>query len=126
MKIAISSTGKSLESEIDARFGRCPYFLIVDVDNKEIKNAKAIENTAAGQMGGAGITAAEIVANEKVNAVITANLGPRAFSVFGQFGIKVYQGRGKIKDVIREFIEGKLIEMINSTGPMRAGFKESV
>ena len=126
MKIAISSTGKSLESEIDARFGRCPYFLIVDVDNKEIKNAKAIENTAAEQMGGAGITAAEIVANEKVNAVITANLGPRAFSVFGQFGIKVYQGRGKIKDVIREFIEGKLIEMINSTGPMRAGFKESV
>ena len=126
MKIAISSTGKSLESEIDARFGRCPYFLIVDVDNKEIKNAKTIENTAAGQMGGAGITAAEIVANEKVNAVITANLGPRAFSVFGQFGIKVYQGRGKIKDVIREFIEGKLIEMINSTGPMRAGFKESV
>ena len=122
MKIAISSTGKSLESEIDARFGRCPYFLIVDVDNKEIKNAKTIENTAAGQMGGAGITAAEIVANEKVNAVITANLGPRAFSVFGQFGIKVYQGRGKIKDVIREFIEGKLIEMINSTGPMRAGF----
>jgi predicted Fe-Mo cluster-binding NifX family protein len=111
MKIAISSTGDNLESVIDAKFGRCPYFLIAEIDNKEIKNVKAIENTAAGQMGGAGITAAEIVANEKVNAVITANLGPRAFSVFEQFGIKVYQGQGNIKDAIRKFIEGQLTEI---------------
>ncbi len=123
MKIAISSTGKNLESEIDARFGRCPYFLIVEIDDKETKNVKAIENTAAGQMGGAGITAAEIVANEKVSAVITANLGPRAFSVFEQFEIKIYQGQGKIKDVIQKFIKGELTEITNSTGPMRAGFK---
>lgn len=124
MKIAISSTGKTLESEIDARFGRCPYFLIVEIDDKEIKNVKAIENTAKAQMGGAGITAAEIVANEKVNAVITANLGPRAFSVFEQFGIKIYQERGKIKNVIQKFIEGKLTEITNSTGPMHGGFRK--
>ena len=36
MKIAISSTGKTLESEIDPKFGRCAYFLIIDVDNKKI------------------------------------------------------------------------------------------
>ena len=123
MKIAISSTGKDLESEIDARFGRCPYFLIAEIDDKEIKNVQAIENTAAGQMGGAGITAAEIVANEKVSAVITANLGPRAFSVFEQFEIKVYQGQGKISDAIQKFIKGQLTEITNSTGPLRAGFK---
>ena len=123
MKIAISSTGKDLESEIDARFGRCPYFLIAEIDDKEIKNVQAIENTAAGQMGGAGITAAEIVANEKVSAVITANLGPRAFSVFEQFEIKVYQGQGKISDAIQKFIKGQLTEITSSTGPMRASFK---
>jgi predicted Fe-Mo cluster-binding NifX family protein len=123
MKIAISSTGKNLESEIDARFGRCPYFLIAEVDNKEIESVKAIENTAAGQTGGAGITAAEIVANEKVNAVITADLGPRAFSVFEQLDIKIYQGQGKIKDVIQQFIEGKLTEITDSTGPQHMGFK---
>ena len=123
MKIAISSTGKNLESEIDARFGRCPYFLIVEIDNKKMINVKAIENTAAGQMGGAGITAAEIVANEKVSAVITTNLGPRALSVFEQFRIKIYQGQGKIKDAIQKFIKGELTEITNSTGPMRAGFR---
>ena len=126
MKIAISSTGKNLESEIDARFGRCAYFLIAEINDKETsalneKKVKAIKNTAAGQMGGAGITAAEIVANEKVSAVITANLGPRAFSVFEQFGIKIYQGQGKIKDVIQKFIKGQLTEITNSTGPMRGG-----
>jgi len=113
MKIAISSTGGDLKSEIDARFGRCPYFLIVEIEDKEIKGIKAIENTAAGQMGGAGITAAEIVANEKVDAVITANLGPRALSVFEQFEIKIYQGQGKADDAVQKFMEGKLTEITN-------------
>ncbi|MCK4552725.1 NifB/NifX family molybdenum-iron cluster-binding protein [Candidatus Pacearchaeota archaeon] len=123
MKIAVSSTGKDLESEIDARFGRCPYFLIVEIRNKEVKEVKAIENTAAAQMGGAGITAAEIVANKKVEAIITVNMGPRAFSVFEQFGIKIYQGQGKIKDVVQEFIDGKLIQITDSTGTRHMSFK---
>ena len=103
MKIAISSTGKTLENEVDPRFGRCHYFLIAEIINKDVKNIKAIENTAKAQMDGAGIRASEIVANEKVNAIITVNLGPRAFSVFGQFGIKIYQGKGRIKDVLEQF-----------------------
>ena len=121
MKVAISSTGKNLESEVDARFGRCNYFLIVNIEDKKIKSVKVIKNTAVSQIGGAGISAAEIVANEEVNAVITANLGPRAFSVFNQFGIKIYQGQGKIKDVVQKFIGGKLIQITDSTGPQHMG-----
>jgi len=116
MKLAISSTGESLKNEIDTRFGRCPYFLIVEIENKKIKEVKAIENIAAGQRGGAGITSAEIIAKEKVEAVITANLGPRAFSVFEQFEIKIYQGKGKVGDVVRKFIKGELTEIENSAG----------
>ncbi len=116
MKIAISSTGENLESEIDARFGRCPYFLIVEIEGKEIKDVKAIENIAAGQRGGAGITSAEIIAKEKVEAVITANLGPRAFSVFEQFEIKIYQGEGKVGDAVQKFINGELTEIKDSAG----------
>ena len=125
MKIAISSTGKTLESDLDARFGRCNYFLIVEVDKKkkEIKNFKAIENIAKEQMGGAGITAGETIANQKVDAVITTNLGPRAFSIFEQFGIKAYSGQGKIKDVVQDFIEGKSKELTNATGPQHIGLK---
>jgi len=123
MKIAISSTGKSLEDEIDSRFGRCPYFLIVEIENKKVKNIKAIKNTAKAQKGGAGITAGEIVANQKVDVIITTNLGPRAFSIFGQFGIKIYQGQGKIKDVVQDFIENKLTQIKDATGPQHVGLK---
>jgi len=121
MKIAISSTGKDLESEVDARFGRCNYFLIVELENKKIKDFKAIENTGKDQIGGAGIIAGEIVAKQKVDAIITVNLGPRAFSVFGQFGIKAYRGGGKIKKVVQDFLNGKLKELTNATGPQHQG-----
>jgi len=123
MKIAISSTGKDLESEIDPRFGRCPYFLIIEIKDKKIKNLKAIQNTAKAQSGGAGITAGEIVAKQNVNAIITTNLGPRAFDVFEQFKIKVYQGQGKIKELVNEFIKGNLKELTNPTGPQHIGLK---
>ena len=123
MKIAISSTGKTLESEIDPRFGRCGYFLIVEIKDKKIKEFKAIENTAKAQMGGAGVTAGEIVANEKVDAVITTNLGPRAISVFSQFKIKVYSGKGKIQDVVQDFIKGKFKVLTHATDPQHIGSK---
>ena len=123
IKIAISSTGNEFESEVDARFGRCPYFLIAEIKNKKIKKIKAIENTAAMQAGGAGITAAEIVGNEEVEAIITINTGPRAFDVLQQLDIEIYQGKGKIKKVIQQFIDGKLKKISSATGPQHMGLR---
>lgn len=123
MRIAISSTGKTLEDNVDEKFGRCPYFLIVDIKENKIEKFEAIENTAKAQSGGAGITAGEIVAKQNVNAIITSNLGPRAFTIFEQFKIKIFQGNGKIETVINEFIEGKLEELESSNGPQHLGLK---
>ena len=117
MRIAVSATGKDLDSQVDARFGRCFNFLIVEIENGEIKDFKAIENTAATLGGGAGITAAQLVANEKVDAVITVNIGPRAFAVLQQLGIDIYQGVGKVRDVIKQFVEGKLSKLEAPSGP---------
>ena len=121
MKIAISSTGKGLESQVDVRFGRCPYFVIVEIEDKKIKNEKTINNTAVAQFGGAGITAAQIIANEKVDAIITQNLGPKALGVLQQLEIKIYQGSGKIKEVIQQLIDGNLKKISTATGPMFHG-----
>jgi predicted Fe-Mo cluster-binding NifX family protein len=125
MKIAISSTGKNLESEVDLRFGRCPYFLLVEIDkkNKEIKDFEVIENTARKEVGGAGITAGELVGNLKPNAVITTNMGPRAFQIFEQLKIKVYQGEGKIKEILNRFLKGNLKEIGSANGPQHKGLK---
>ena len=108
MKIAISSKGKDINSEIDDIFGRCSYFIIAEVDNKEIKKSESVENTNVNQMGGAGIATAQMMAEKDVNAVITGNVGPRAFDVLKQFNIEVYSGEGVVKEVLQKFIDGKL------------------
>ncbi len=108
MKIAISANGKSLEDTVSEVFARCPYFLIVAIENGKIKSFEAIENEAEKRTGGAGIFAAQLMAEKDVKAVITKNIGPRAFDVLRQFNIEVYQGEGKVKEIIEKFIQGKL------------------
>ncbi len=108
MKVAISSIGKDLNSEISSEFGRCPYFVILEIENKKIQGFEAIKNQSANQMGGAGISAAQAVAEKDVKAVISGNLGPRASDVLKQFNIEVYRGSGSIKEVLQKFIDGKL------------------
>ena len=111
IRIAISSTGKEPDGNVDPRFGRCPFYVIVDIEDNEIKEQKTIENPSMTQGGGAGISAAQQVADEKAEAVITGNMGPNAFSVLNQAGIKVYIGTGQVKEAIQQFIDGKLEEV---------------
>ena len=118
MRIVVSSTGNSLESEVDVRFGRCPYFIFVDLEEKEIKSHEVIENTSVKQTGGAGITAAEFVARKGAQVVLTGNIGPRAFDVFRQFKIDIYPVTGKINDAIKAFVNGELKKVDAPTGPM--------
>jgi len=108
LKVAVSSKGKNLESEVSDVFGRSPYFVIVEIEGKEIKRTEIIENKSTEQMSGAGVLTAQLMAEKNVNAVITGNVGPRAFDVLNQFNIGIYVGDGTIKKVLQEFIDGKL------------------
>jgi len=108
MKIAISSSGKNLTDKASEIFARCPFFIIAEIENQKIVKTEIIENESTNQMSGAGISAAQLMAEKNVKAVITGNVGPRAFDVLKQFNIEVYQGGGKVKEVIEKFIEGKL------------------
>ena len=87
MKVCITAVGPDLDSKIDPRFGRCQYFLILDEDGELLK---AIPNEGTQAMRGAGITAAQIVADQGVDVVITGNVGPRAYMVLEQSGIKIF------------------------------------
>ena len=110
MKIALSSSGRDINSNISEVFGRCPYFLIVEIEDNKIKELKAIKNTSANQAGGAGISVAQMVAEKKVSAVIAGAVGPKALEVLKQFDIRVYRSTGLVKEVIQKFIERKLEE----------------
>jgi len=108
MKIGISSTGKDLDAQVDSRFGRCRYFLIVDTDTMSFEY---ISNESAMASGGAGIQAAQSVAKAGVEAVITGNMGPNAFQTLSAAGIKVVTGvSGTVKDAVEKYKKGELKE----------------
>jgi predicted Fe-Mo cluster-binding NifX family protein len=114
MKIAISSTGKELTSKLSDVFARCPYFFIVKSENGKLGETEVIENNNVQQMGGAGISAAQLMAENDVNIVISGNVGPRALDVLKQFSIDVYVSEGTIEEVLQLFLEGKLKKYENS------------
>jgi len=89
MKIAIASLGITLKAKVDARFGRCHYFLIIETKTNDFK---VIKNTGGQAFQGAGISAAQMIANKKVTAVIAGNFGPKAVSVLNASGIGIFAG----------------------------------
>ena len=108
LKIAISASSKTIESEVDNRFGRCSYFLIITLKNGNIDNVETIENIQKDMRGGAGIAVAKMLADHNVDAILSENVGPRAMEVLNQFQISVYQANGLIKEAIKNFVEKKL------------------
>jgi len=99
MKVAVSTTGTNLNAQIDPRFGRCAYFIIVDTDTMAFE---AIQNPYITAGGGAGIQSAQLVANKGVQAVLTGNCGPNAFQTLSAAGVQVITG---VSGIIREAVE---------------------
>ncbi len=107
MKVMVTSTGDTLETQVDPRLGRAAKFILYDTETKEFS---VIDNSASvAAAHGAGVTAGQSIADAGAEAVITGNCGPRAFQVLSAAGIKVYVGAsGTVADAIEQFEEGKL------------------
>jgi len=106
VKIAVSATAPGLEAEVDPRFGRCQYFVIVDSQSMQFE---ALDNSNAMAAGGAGISTAQMVASKGVEVVLTGNCGPNAYQTLSAAGIQVISGvSGKIKDVVEAYKAGGL------------------
>jgi predicted Fe-Mo cluster-binding NifX family protein len=116
MKIAIPVDEKSLESNVCVSFGRSPYFLIYDTDTKK---SVYLDNSAASSAGGAGIKAAQMVADNKANILLAPRLGENAAGVLKTADIKIYKTiTASAKENIDDFIDGKL-SLLNE---IHAGF----
>jgi len=113
MRICVTSQGKDLDSEVDPRFGRCAYFLIVDTENMEFE---AVLNGGVGAAGGAGIQAAQAIAGLGAEAVVTGNVGPNAFEALNAAGIRMFTGAsGTVRRTVEAFKAGALKE--TTAGP---------
>ncbi len=108
MKICVTSMGAGIDSNVDPRFGRCKYFLIIDMDSNDVKS---ISNEGLMSTSGAGIQAAQMIAKTGATIVITGNIGPNAYQTLSAAGVKVITGvNGTIKDIIDKYTKGELKE----------------
>ncbi|MBW2595312.1 MAG: DUF5320 family protein [Deltaproteobacteria bacterium] len=107
MKIAVTATGPSLDDQVEARFGRTPYYLFID---SETMKFEAIQNPNVAAGGGAGIQSAQLMVDHGVKYVLTGNCGPNASQVFGAAGIQVVVGvTGIIRQAIEQFKAGTFV-----------------
>jgi predicted Fe-Mo cluster-binding NifX family protein len=116
MKIAVSSIGPDLDAQVDPRFGRAQYLLVVDTDTLEFE---AVQNPNIAAGGGAGIQTAQMIAGKGAQAVLTGNCGPNAHQTLLAAGIAVHVGAtGTVREVVERFKRGEFQE---TAGPSVAG-----
>lgn len=105
MKIAISATAPDLDAEVEPRFGRCQYFVIVDPQTMDFEG---VENSSAMAAGGAGISTAQMVASKGAQVVLTGNCGPNAYQTLSAAGLEVITGVvGRIRDAVEAYKTGR-------------------
>ena len=106
MKVAVSASGADLNAQVDPRFGRCAYFIIVETDDMTYE---ALDNASMSLGGGAGISAAQAVASKGAQAVITGNCGPNAVNTLAAAGVKLYVGQsGTVREAVERFRSNQL------------------
>ena len=109
MLIAVTAKTCNPGSEVDPRFGRAPYFHLIDTETGEtniIENKQSLE-----AVQGAGIQAAETITSHNAEALLTGHCGPKAFQVLSAAGIRIVVGvQGKIDEVLEKYKSGEFRE----------------
>ncbi|NMX22015.1 dinitrogenase iron-molybdenum cofactor biosynthesis protein [ANME-1 cluster archaeon GoMg4] len=119
MKICVTAMAGDLNAQVDPRFGRSQYFVIVDSDTMAFE---AMVNEAMNAPGGAGIQAAQAMVNKGVDVVISGNMGPNAFQVLSTAGVRIATGAyGTVQEAVEMYKVGKLSETGTSTVAAHAG-----
>ena len=110
MKIAVTSQGKELSSEIDLRFGRAKCLVVIDTETSDFQVHDNTVNLNAVQ--GAGIQTGQNIANLNVEAVITGNVGPNAFKTLNAAGVKIFLAEKQtVAEAVESFKTGNLKEV---------------
>jgi len=116
MRVLLTAKGREPKDDLDPRFGRARYFVMVDTESGETTVHDNVQNLNAAQ--GAGIQAAETAVRLGAEAVITGNVGPKAFRALNTAGVKVYLGgETTVAEALRRFKAGELTEVTAANVP---------
>lgn len=108
MKIAFASEeNKVLESVGAQHFGRCLYYVFVEVKKGEVRKVETVRNPYFDKHEPGVVP--QFVANESADVMIAGGMGPRAIEWFEKLGMYPITGiSGKVKDALDEYLEDKL------------------
>jgi len=122
MKITVATQQGGLDDQVSAIVGRAPTFTVVETSNEEIIDSKVLQNEFSQAQSGAGVQAAQMLAEEGAQAIIGGNFGPNLARVFTQSGVKMYQASGvTTEEAIHQLLRGQLTEASGSTEPPGRG-----
>ena len=107
-KIALAcEDNNGLNGQVSQHFGRCPSYVIVDVEGNEIKKTDIIsnpyyENHVPGMVP-------KFISEQGVHVMIAGGMGPRAIDMFSNYGIQVVTGAiGNVGNVLKAYLQGEI------------------
>lgn len=122
MKIAVATQQGGRKDQVSQVVGRAPTFTIVDTKDGKITETEIIQNQSAQAKSGAGIQAAQILAEENIQALIGGNFGPNLADVLTQSGIEMYQAQGlTVENAVQKLLQDQLNQATGATGPAGKG-----
>ena len=109
MKIALATDDdRGEEAVLSHHFGRCPHYILVDIDGEEIKDVKVVQNPFYERHGEPG-EVPNFIRGLGADVIIAGGMGPKAIGFFNEFGIQaITGGSGTVKDVIKAYLNGEL------------------
>ncbi len=108
MRVAVSSDGNNgLDSVVSPHFGRCPYFVLVDLDGRDVKAVNDITNPYYGHHQPGQVPG--FIHSQKADVMLTGGMGGRAIAFFEQFGIQAATGAyGTVRNALEQYLGGQL------------------
>jgi len=109
VKVALTTSGKTLNAPLESRFGRAPRFVVYDTTNNTFEVVDNHQSLTAAQ--GAGIQAAQTLARSGAECLVTGHCGPKAFRVLSAAGIKIFTSDAPtVAEALERFRSGVLIQ----------------
>ncbi|MBN1811443.1 MAG: NifB/NifX family molybdenum-iron cluster-binding protein [Anaerolineae bacterium] len=108
MRIAVSANeNNGLDSKIGTHFGRCPYFVLVDVESQAVTNVRTIDNPYYNQHEPGQVPG--FIRSQEADIMLSGGMGGRAVAFFQQYGIRAVTGAsGTVGQTVEMFLSGQL------------------
>ena len=114
MRVVVTAQRSGMDAPVDPRFGRSACLMVIDTETGSFEAVDNHVNLNAAQ--GAGVQAAQKVAELKAAALVTGQVGPKAFRALSAGGIAVYAGAsGTVKEALDSFQAGRLRQVDTAT-----------